>query len=50
MDVRNAIRLEIKEVFDREGVEIPFPHLSLYSGSVTDPFPVQVVETGGERA
>lgn len=43
-DVRNAIRLEIKEVFDREGVEIPFPHRSLYAGSVTEPFPVHLVE------
>ena len=46
VDVRNAIRLQIKEVFDREGIEIPFPHRSLYAGSVTDPFPVHVVELG----
>jgi len=42
-DVRNAVRLEIKELFDREGIEIPFPHRSLYTGSVTKPFPIQVV-------
>jgi len=47
-DVRNAIRMEIKEVFDREGIEIPFPHRTLYTGSVTEPFPVHVVGAGGE--
>ena len=47
-DVRNAIRMEIKGVFDREGIEIPFPHRTLYTGSVTEPFPVHVVGAGGE--
>jgi small-conductance mechanosensitive channel len=48
VDVRNAIRMEIKEVFDREGIEIPFPHRTLYAGSVTEPFPVRMVEAGIE--
>lgn len=42
--LKNAIRIEIKEAFDREGIEIPFPHRTLYSGSVTDPFPVRLTE------
>jgi len=46
VDVRNTIRLEIKKVFDREGIEIPFPHRSLYVGSATEPFPVHLVEAG----
>lgn len=41
--LRNAIQPEIKEAFDREGIEIPFPHVSIYTGSVTDPFPLHVV-------
>lgn len=38
--LRNSIMKEIKERFDQEGIEIPFPHITLYSGSATDPFPV----------
>ncbi|ADU66229.1 mechanosensitive ion channel family protein [Desulfurispirillum indicum] len=40
LDARNALYEEIKEAFDRNGIEIPFPHLSLYTGEVTRPFPV----------
>ncbi len=42
LKLRNSIMREIKERFDREGIEIPFPHLTLYSGSATDPFPVDL--------
>jgi small-conductance mechanosensitive channel len=41
--LRNSIHEEIKRAFDAHGVEIPFPHRSLYAGSVTGPFPVQLV-------
>ena len=44
LDLRNSIQREIKEAFDREGIEIPFPHRSLYTGSVTEPFPVRIVD------
>lgn len=30
----------IKQTLDEAGVEIPFPHLSLYAGSATEPIPV----------
>lgn len=43
--LRNSIYEEIKEAFDAAHVEIPFPHRSLYTGSMTDPFPVRVVDT-----
>jgi small-conductance mechanosensitive channel len=39
----------IKERFDAEGIEIPFPHRTTYTGSVTDPFPVRVVEDKKEQ-
>ena len=47
LDLRNSMHEDIKRAFDKAGIEIPFPHLSIYAGSVTDPFPVRVV---GERA
>jgi len=42
--VRTNVLIEIKKVFEREGIEIPFPHVSLYAGSQTRPLPVSVVE------
>ncbi len=42
--VRNELRERIKERFDQEGIEIPFPHRTLYTGAVTDPFPIRIVE------
>ncbi|MDN3516239.1 mechanosensitive ion channel family protein [Aquisalimonas lutea] len=40
LDLRNSLPLEVKKEFDARGIEIPFPHLSLYAGSGTGPFPV----------
>ncbi|MEE8585796.1 MAG: mechanosensitive ion channel family protein [Acidobacteriota bacterium] len=42
--MRNQMREQIKQAFDEDGIEIPFPHLSIYKGSETDPIPGQVVE------
>ena len=44
VEVRNSIFFEIKARFDEEGIEIPFPHRTLYTGAATNPFPVRVVE------
>jgi small-conductance mechanosensitive channel len=49
LDLLNGIHLEIKTAFDEAGIEIPFPHVSLYAGSATDPFPVSVVEGPPQR-
>lgn len=43
LNLRNSIQREIKERFDAEGIEIPFPHRTLYAGEATKPFPVRVV-------
>ena len=41
--LKNTIHEEIKIAFDEAGIEIPFPHVSLYAGSATQPLPVQMV-------
>ena len=43
INVRNTMMRDIKKRFDEEGIEIPFPHRTVYTGSVTTPFPVQVL-------
>ena len=40
LKVKNSVFQEIKTAFDREGIEIPFPHVTLYTGEVTKPFPI----------
>lgn len=42
LKVRNSIMQQIKVTFDAEGIEIPFPHRTIYTGEVTKPFPVKV--------
>ncbi len=44
LETRNRMYLGIKAAFDAEDIEIPFPHRSLYTGSVTEPLPVSLVE------
>jgi small-conductance mechanosensitive channel len=43
LQLKKTIRQEIKERFDAEGIEIPFPHRTLYTGSATEPFPIRIV-------
>jgi small-conductance mechanosensitive channel len=43
LDLKNSIHEEIKNAFDAAGIEIPFPHRTLYTGSITEPFPVRMV-------
>ena len=43
LQLKNSIQEDIKERFDEMGIEIPFPHLSLYRGLATEPFPVTIV-------
>ena len=39
----------IKKEFDRLGIEIPFPHMSLYFGEASKPFGVNMQQTERER-
>jgi small-conductance mechanosensitive channel len=48
LSLLNSMQEAIKRAFDEEGIEIPFPHRSLYAGSRTEPFPVRVVPEGAE--
>lgn len=41
LSLTNSLAEEIKREFEEEGIEIPFPHVSVYAGSRTGPFPVQ---------
>jgi small-conductance mechanosensitive channel len=42
--LRNSIQEEVKARLDEEGIEIPFPHRTLYMGSESDPLPVRLTD------
>lgn len=42
LELKNSLQQEIKVAFEAEGIEIPFPHLSLYAGSATGALPVRL--------
>ena len=43
-EARDHLGWRVKSTLDAAGIEIPFPHRTLYTGAVTSPFPVQMVE------
>jgi len=47
LELKTSVHEEIKAAFDAEGIEIPFPHRTLYAGSATDPFPIRIVGPEG---
>lgn len=47
--VKNSMFLAIKNRFDQEGIEIPFPHRTIYAGSVTEPLPVTISPMSPEK-
>jgi len=44
IELKNSIHEEIKNAFDEQGIEIPFPHRTLYTGNDTKPFPVETIK------
>ncbi len=43
LEGRSGMMVAIKKTLDREGIEIPFPHTSVYAGSHSEPFRVQLL-------
>lgn len=43
LEMRNTLFTDVKQAFDDAGIEIPFPHRSLYAGSQSAPIPVRLV-------
>lgn len=43
LTLRNTIAIDIKQAFDAHGIEIPFPHRTIYTGEVTKPMPIRMV-------
>ena len=43
LEGRSGMMVAIKKALDREGIEIPFPHTSVYAGSHSEPFRVQLL-------
>lgn len=48
LESRSSMMVDIKKTLDREGIEIPFPHTSIYAGSHSAPFRVELLRP--ERA
>lgn len=42
--LRNSLPRELKERFDAEDIEIPFPHLTLAAGKAVEPIPVKIID------
>jgi len=47
-DVGREFLRRVKYAFDERGIEIPFPHRTLYAGEATPPFDVRLLERGSE--
>ncbi len=41
--LRNTLPRELKERFDKENIEIPFPHMTLAAGKALSPIPVDLI-------
>ena len=49
-DVGREYRRRLKYAFDKQGIEIPFPHRSIYFGEASKPIAAQLVQAAGKDA
>ena len=42
--IKREYQRRLKIAFDAKGIEIPFPHLSIYTGEATKPMPIEMVK------
>lgn len=42
--LKNSMYQKIKQKFDEHGIEIPFPHVSFYTGSMSEALPITLVD------
>lgn len=50
LTLKNTMYQEIKKTFDQQDIEIPFPHISLYSGTATKPMPIVMDRENNEKS
>jgi len=50
LELKNTIHEDIKNRFDEERIEIPFPHRTLYAGAETTPIPIRMVTEQPDEA
>jgi small conductance mechanosensitive channel len=49
-EVGRELRRRIKNTFDQKGIEIPFPHVSVYFGEASKPFTISVITPGSSES
>ncbi len=47
--IKREYQRRLKIAFDTKGIEIPFPHLSLYTGEATKPMPIRMMKEDGAK-
>jgi small-conductance mechanosensitive channel len=48
LELKNSMYEQIKNAFDEEHIEIPFPYISLDTGKNTDPFPINITNNNDD--
>ena len=47
--IKREYQRRLKIAFDEKNIEIPFPHLSLYTGDATKPMPIQMIKDDTDK-